>query len=168
MPHPADSQRQARLRRLQLIRRAPLLEVVELAVRRAVAQNFPDHDLALREQLVFDLQREFNYLLRRLGRRVAGTTRSELLRELEEARRNAADAPADQIENYERRIRKLLASLAESDEELARRKLLLVEDHGVASIFREVQGLGRGDPRAALKLDLLRDLFEANLDLRRN
>lgn len=71
-----------------------------------------------------------------------------------------------QIELFERRIAKLNSSLKQSEETieaLARSKTV---DPGIASIYRDVQGLSEQDAQHDMKHELLVKLFEANLALR--
>jgi len=64
-----------------------------------------------------------------------------------------------------RRIEKLTRSLETTEAEVARLRAAGVEDDGVASVYREVQGLDSGENRADLKRELMGEIFKANLDL---
>ena len=64
-----------------------------------------------------------------------------------------------------RRIEKLTRSLETTEAEVARLRSAGVEDTGVASVYREVQGLDSGENRADLKRELMGEIFKANLDL---
>lgn len=64
-----------------------------------------------------------------------------------------------------RRIEKLTRSLESTEEEIARLRAVGAEDTGVASVYREVQGLDSGDTRSELKKELMGEIFKANLDL---
>ncbi len=64
-----------------------------------------------------------------------------------------------------RRIEKLTRSLETTEAEVARLRSAGVEDAGVASVYREVQGLDSGENRADLKRELMGEIFKANLDL---
>ena len=70
-----------------------------------------------------------------------------------------------QIENLERRVRKLTELLDVTESELRRVASMKNIDTGIASIFRTVQGLSLEDPNAELKQELMKDIFEANLAL---
>ncbi|MGD2018416.1 MAG: diguanylate cyclase [Planctomycetota bacterium] len=64
-----------------------------------------------------------------------------------------------------RRIAKLTRSLESTEEEIARLRAAGSQDEGVASVYREVQGLESGDTRSDLKRELMGEIFKANLDL---
>jgi len=90
----------------------------------------------------------------------------------ERARREAAfeaeaRRTAERIDLLERRLAKLRATLAESERaliELARRAEL---DPGLPSIYRSVQGLLADEPGRGAKLGMLKQIYEANLQLQR-
>ena len=71
-----------------------------------------------------------------------------------------------QIEQLERRVRKLTDSLGVTEQELKRVMAMKNIDLGVASIYRSVQGLSGEDENAEAKRDMLKNIFEANLALR--
>jgi hypothetical protein len=71
------------------------------------------------------------------------------------------------IELFERRIAKLKGSLERTESELARLAALKPGDAGLASIYRSVQGLSGDDAHFAAKQELLEEIFQANLMLRR-
>ena len=71
-----------------------------------------------------------------------------------------------QIEQLERRITKLTQSLERTEEELVRIAAMKDVDGGVASIYRTVQGLTRGQEGAEAKIEMMRDIFNANLALK--
>lgn len=72
-----------------------------------------------------------------------------------------------EIDNLQRRIAKLTNSLGVTESEIARLQGVGDVDAGVASLYRNVQGLNSGDARADLKKDLMSAIFEANLDMQR-
>lgn len=72
-----------------------------------------------------------------------------------------------EIDILRRRVAKLTASLGLNEEELGRLRSVGISDEGVASIYRDVQGLSDEDAQAEVKKALMRGIFEANLDLRR-
>ncbi len=81
---------------------------------------------------------------------------------------NLAQQLADsnrQVENLERRVRKLTDLLDVTEGELRRVASMKDVDTGIASIYRTVQGLSMADPNAELKKELMRNIFEANLAL---
>jgi diguanylate cyclase (GGDEF)-like protein len=71
-----------------------------------------------------------------------------------------------QIDNLERRVSKLNAMLAKTEEDLPRMALMKSTDPGVASIFRSVQGVSAEDEAKALKKELMLKIFEANMELK--
>lgn len=71
-----------------------------------------------------------------------------------------------QIDNLERRISKLNDMLAKTEEDLARMAATKDIDTGVASVYRNVQGVSALDEAKALKKDLMQKIFEANLELK--
>ncbi len=71
-----------------------------------------------------------------------------------------------QIEQLERRVRKLTDSLGVTEQELKRVMAMKNIDIGVASIYRTVQGISADDENAEAKHDMLKNIFEANLALR--
>lgn len=71
-----------------------------------------------------------------------------------------------QIDQLERRVRKLTDSLGVTERELKRVMAMKNIDVGVASIYRTVQGLEGDDDGAEQKRDMLKNIFEANLALR--
>jgi len=93
--------------------------------------------------------------------RVAELARAAFERALDEQ----AQRFRGEMELYERRLAKLQKALSESEQE----KQALVQrgplDGGLASTFREVQGLSSAERDYALKLGLLQQIAAANLDL---
>lgn len=67
------------------------------------------------------------------------------------------------IELLERRISKLTAALGATEEELVRVARLKDVDLGLSSIYRTVQGVSQEDTQADRKLDMMKDIFEANV-----
>jgi Mrp family chromosome partitioning ATPase len=70
------------------------------------------------------------------------------------------------IDQLERRIAKLTQQLEQTEAELKRIAAMKSIDLGIASIYRSVQGLSARDEALALKRSLMRDIFQANLNLR--
>lgn len=70
-----------------------------------------------------------------------------------------------EIEQLHRRIAKLNASLETTEQEIARLRSMKSVDDGVASVYRDVQGLDDGDSRAEIKKELMSEIFRANMDL---
>lgn len=70
-----------------------------------------------------------------------------------------------EIDLLRRRVSKLTKSLGLTEQELGRLQRLQNLDPGLASVYRDVQGLSMDDARAELKKELMASIFEANLDL---
>ena len=70
-----------------------------------------------------------------------------------------------QIDNLERRVRKLTDILDVTESELRRVAAMKQIDTGLSSIYRTVQGLSFDDPNAGMKKELMKSIFEANLAL---
>lgn len=73
-----------------------------------------------------------------------------------------------EIDNLRRRVSKLNTSLAATEEELRRVMALKDVDPGVASIYRTVQGLSVDAANAKARLEMLTQIFEANVALRQD
>jgi GGDEF domain-containing protein len=71
-----------------------------------------------------------------------------------------------QVDMLERRVNKLTESLGVTESELKRIAALKNIDLGISSIYRTVQGISDDDSLAEQKKELLKDIFEANLELR--
>lgn len=71
-----------------------------------------------------------------------------------------------QLELYERRISKMQTALSETESERDRLARLSPVDTGVASTYREVQGLALDDASSDPRLGMLRAIWESNLELR--
>ena len=70
------------------------------------------------------------------------------------------------IDNLERRVAKLTESLGLTEAELKRVALMKNIDLGVASIYRNVQGLSADEAGAEQKKEMLKNVFESNMALR--
>ncbi len=70
------------------------------------------------------------------------------------------------IDQLERRVAKLTESLGLTEAELKRVAQMKNIDLGVASIYRNVQGLSAGDGGAEQKKEMLKTIFDANMSLR--
>jgi len=110
----------------------------------------------------------------RLAEEIMAQALSELEAESGPAAPQAATLPDErekaylrEIENLQRRVNKLTRSLGLTEEELNRIRVLKNIDPGLASIYREVQGLSVEDAHAELKRELMARIFEANLDLQK-
>lgn len=103
--------------------------------------------------------------IRRLERDVL----SRVLQALEAARASAMLAGREESEelvtDLERRVVKLVQSLEASEQALARVGPLLRLDSGLESIYRTVQGLSAGEAGVQAKQEIMRAIFEKNLEL---
>lgn len=95
----------------------------------------------------------------------------DVVRRERERRRAALDRALrihrSRIDVLERRVAKLRASLAQTEEDLAELALRARLDPGIPSIYRAVQGLSETSLQRAAKAECLRAIFEANVELRR-
>jgi hypothetical protein len=71
-----------------------------------------------------------------------------------------------QVDILERRIAKLNVLLAQAEANLLRIAAMKDVDLGIASIYRGVQGLSSKEDALALKKMLMREIFQANMDLK--
>lgn len=151
------------------------------SVRSAIAQRERSDLRGLAEQAEADLARERDLRLAiqalLLPLRDGGTQRPGVRRVAEqllalidrnEERALAAQRCAhdDDVQLLERRVAKLIASLENAEQalaELAKRKDV---EHGIASIYRTVQGLAHSELDREKKLEALERLFRSNLNLR--
>lgn len=103
------------------------------------------------------------YVLPKLPRKEAAT---EPIKVLQPIAPNLEDSQArKQIDVLERRLAKMARLLDQRDTEIVSRSRV-AEDTGVASIYRNVQGLDSGGDEAVQKKELMSSIFEANLKLR--
>jgi hypothetical protein len=134
-----------------------------------------DIEQAENEQLAARVREAFAKLptappeIRRLEREVI----VRALESLETARASALDAGRSEsgarIQDLERRVAKLVQSLEATEQALKRVAAMAQIDTGLESIYRTVQGLDGADPVAEAKKELMRAIFEKNLELyRRN
>jgi diguanylate cyclase (GGDEF)-like protein len=71
-----------------------------------------------------------------------------------------------QIDNLERRVRKLAAMLEMTEAELRRVAELKDVDPGIASVYRNVQGLSGAERDYEMRKQLMNEIFKANVELR--
>ncbi len=95
------------------------------------------------------------------------------LKGLAKERQQAIDAETTEekdriITNLERRIAKLNDQIGLTEEELRRVMAMKQIDGGVASIYRTVQGLSDGDGSADLKKEMMKQIFDANLEMKKS
>ena len=106
------------------------------------------------------------YVLPRTPRKLVSTEAVEPVKELRPHSPALQDSHArKQIDMLERRLAKMARLLDQRDTEIVSRSRA-VEDEGVASIYRDVQGLDAGGDEAKQKRELMSSIFEANVKLR--
>lgn len=78
-------------------------------------------------------------------------------------------APKDrgQVERLERRLQKLVATLAETERRLDEVSRIKGVEAGVPSAYRGVQGISKVDEQFALKSEMMRKLLDENIKLRK-
>lgn len=106
-------------------------------------------------------------LLARIQQEVVASALREMKSELERALGERQDEHRRQIDTLERRIQKLTHSLGMTEAELRRALAAKSVDPGVASLYRNVQGLSADDVQQELKKELMSKIFQANLELRK-
>ncbi len=80
---------------------------------------------------------------------------------------SAAAVRSPELELLRRRANKLMRELRNARTELTRAEQRVTQDSGLASRYREVQGISAGEEHADAKRGMLEDIFRANLELRR-
>ena len=82
----------------------------------------------------------------------------------ETARRALRDR---EVDNLQRRIKKLNETLHTTEGRLRKVSAMKDVDDGISSIYREVQGLDESDSQAGKKKELMAEIFKANLAMRK-
>lgn len=72
-----------------------------------------------------------------------------------------------EVELLQRRLAKVKGLLQEREDQLRRLDAAAGGDKGLASIYREVQGIGDTEPDAERKRELMTSIFDANQELHR-
>jgi hypothetical protein len=72
-----------------------------------------------------------------------------------------------EVENLQRRIRKLSETLQQTEQRLQHVAATKNIDSGISSLYREVQGVSLGDALATKKSELMAEIFKANLELQK-
>jgi hypothetical protein len=85
--------------------------------------------------------------------------------EHEQGLRVERESVADDMQQLERRIAKLMKTLAETEEVLARVAKMKDLEDGIESVYRTVQGLAPSESQRERKLAMMRSIFEANLEM---
>ena len=154
----------------ELARLRESLEERRLAEARAQAPSAPATEA--RQRLLQEIRACLQPLLPDgsfggVDRRVVDALRALTERHVAEALEELRHSFQIETENQERRVAKLVKSLEQTEQVLARVAAAKAIDPGVGSIYDSVQGLSSVDAAAAQKKELLLNIFEANLALRR-
>lgn len=72
-----------------------------------------------------------------------------------------------EVDNLQRRIKKLNENLAVTEQRLQHVAAQKSVDGGISSIYREVQGLAGGEAHVEKKKELMAEIFKANLQLQK-
>jgi diguanylate cyclase (GGDEF)-like protein len=104
-------------------------------------------------------------LSRALAETQAAREADDLVREAENRYTTPAVDYEREIEQLRRRVAKLTSSLGVTARELSRLREDGESDDGIASLYRNVQGLTPGDGHGDLRRDLMKSIFQANKDL---
>ncbi len=72
-----------------------------------------------------------------------------------------------EVENLQRRIKKLNETLSTTEQRLQQVAAMKTVDGGISSVYREVQGLAAGDQHGGKKKELMAEIFQANLKLQK-
>jgi diguanylate cyclase (GGDEF)-like protein len=103
----------------------------------------------------------------RIERVVVAQALQELKAELVRALSQRDQEHGRQVDQLERRIRKLTEQLGLTEEQLQKIMRMKTADPGLASIYKDVQGLSFDEVQSELKKELLSKIFEANVALRK-
>jgi diguanylate cyclase (GGDEF)-like protein len=136
----------------------------------ATAVQIPDAALdALGQRIreMFGLGDGDQDLLARIQREVVASALREVQEQVRRALPDEAREQSERIEILERRIAKLSESLGMTESELQKVLAQRSVDGGVASVYKNVQGLSASAAQAELKKTLMSKIFEANVELRR-
>jgi hypothetical protein len=206
----------ARLRRLSLLRRKKLLELIDAAVDEALTAHGCALTTITRVSIRSTARNAFLRRVEESARIIRGMSKTKFLRELKHfqdvahhretmrsesirdlperirallpaglqpedsaalesgvvdlvaqsrqyERESALAETAHLIDRYERRLLKLSRGLERAEQGLEQLARAHPEDAGVASLYREVQGLDEDDELLELKRALLENIFKANL-----
>jgi hypothetical protein len=141
------------------------LETHAARLRAALAEHTGDLGPAEETELDEALAGDLRVLL---GER-AEAAESEIARTVERARHRRREAVErsiggyrDRIEMLERRLVKLTDALTETEDVMAKLAAAAQIDPGIASVYRTVQGLAPESAWREAKLEMLREIFEAN------
>ncbi len=72
-----------------------------------------------------------------------------------------------EVDNLQRRIKKLNDSLVTTEQRLQQVAAMKQVDGGISSVYREVQGVGSADAQVEKKKELMAGIFQANLKLQK-
>jgi hypothetical protein len=155
----------------ELARLRESLEVRRLAEARPGAPS--ESASEVRQRLIVEIRACLQPLLPEgsfggVDRRVVEDLRALTERHVAQALEQLRHGFQIETENQERRVAKLVKSLEETEQVLARVAAAKAIDPGVASIYDSVQGLSAADAAVEKKKELLVHIFEANLALRQS
>lgn len=96
----------------------------------------------------------------------------ELVMDVVSSERKSADEARQalrdrEVENLQRRIKKLNETLGQTELRLQQVAAMKNIDTGISSIYRDVQGVDGGDGQAGKKKELMSEIFKANLKLQK-
>lgn len=134
---------------------------------RAVEYAGENAEIVSQVQMLFEGGREAGLSPEAMQERVLDLVMGFVGREREELERAQAAARDREIDLLQRRIRKLNESLEVSEQRISEVATRQDVDEGIASIYREVQGLSEEGQAAAKKKELMAGIFAANLELQK-
>lgn len=144
----------------------------DLAARTAdeaeVEQTEQERDLIAELRTIFAEEGKKIEGLKPLERRVVALVELGLRENRQRALEAHVAEHTMQVEMLERRISKLNKSLGTTADALKRVSAMKAVDGGIASIYRDVQGLSEEDAQAELKKELMADIFKANVALKKD
>ena len=133
-----------------------------------------DDQLRRRLEALVDIEGSLEAAVARMAEEVMGGARQQVEAQAVSRPQRAGDLSEDregeylrEIDVLQRRITKLSQSLGLTEEVLRRVKQGEKLDTGLASIYRDVQGLDDDEPDADLKRELMSSIFEANMGLQK-
>ncbi len=160
------------VRRVRFVPREKLGEVLQKAVQKALDAR-AEHERGLTD-LVGGVQAGLLGLLRganefESARQSVADQRAGLAADIAEIARMRPPAPLDArdvaIDRLERRVKKLMEALEQSERALERALQSRAIGDGVASLYRVVQGLSSHDAQIEQKRGMIAEIFSANLEL---
>jgi predicted nucleic acid-binding Zn-ribbon protein len=154
--------------RTQLDQRRVEVDRIQLQLMRDSRQESIQQDEALTQRL-FDLfgGMEAGHELAAVREQVTFLLLQSLQAERDKVIEAQMAEHRKEVEKFERRISKLNESLELTEEELQRIAKAKGIEHGVASIYRTVQGLSGDENNLEARMEMMSSIFEANLALQK-